>query len=112
MQEKVVASAAKTFILVADDLKLSSRIGLYIAAHARHVHILTFSHSHIVTGTVWQKGIPVEIVPFALEHVLRRLTAMGGTPTVRTSTAKMGPAISGQTRAVSRWISKVAEFIM
>ena len=80
--------------------------------HSSTCKTRAFSHSHIVTGTVWQKGIPVEIVPFALEHVLRRLTAMGGTPTVRTSTAKMGPAISGQTRAVSRWISKVAQFMM
>ncbi len=46
MQEKVVASAAKTFILVADDLKLSPRIGLCIAAHARHVRILTFAHCY------------------------------------------------------------------
>lgn len=71
VQEKVVASSATLFVLVADDRKLSPGL-----------------------GTTWVKGVPLEVVPIALEPVMQRLRTMGGSPVVRTSAAKMGPAIS------------------
>ena len=41
------------------------------------------------------KGVPVEVVPVAVEPVLRALTKLGAKAAIRTSSAKMGPTISG-----------------
>jgi ribose 5-phosphate isomerase A len=58
LYEKIVGQAAKRLILVADERKLSARLG---TNHA----------------------LPVEITPFALASELRFLTALGGRPVLR-----------------------------
>jgi ribose 5-phosphate isomerase A len=58
LYEKIVGQAAKRLILVADEGKLSPRLG---TSHA----------------------LPVEITPFALASELRFLTKIGGRPTLR-----------------------------
>ncbi len=52
------------------------------------------------------------MVPIALEPVMQRLRTMGGNPIVRTSAAKMGPAISGVYLEVGVVIIKIIEIII
>jgi len=71
-QEKIVAAAASTFIVVADYSKRSEKL-----------------------LTVWRKGIPVEVLAMALTPVEAALRAMGGHPVLRMGApAKAGPAVT------------------
>lgn len=54
LREKVLAEAAKTFILIADARKNSK-----------------------VLGTKWKQGVPIEVAPFAWASVLQKLQRMG-----------------------------------
>jgi len=73
LREKVLAEAAKTFILVADYRKNSE-----------------------VLGTNWTQGVPVEVVPFAYAKVLQNLHQILGSPnaTLRMAKMKAGPVVS------------------
>lgn len=72
LREKVLAEAAKTFIVVADFRKRSK-----------------------VLGETWKQGIPVEVAPFAATHVLRKLTELGSiSPVLRMAKAKAGPVVT------------------
>ena len=51
---QVLAEAAKVFVLVADDRKMSS-----------------------VLGTAWKQGVPIEVAMFAWATVVRSLERMG-----------------------------------
>jgi ribose 5-phosphate isomerase A len=55
-QEKIVASSARVFVLVADFRKQSK-----------------------VLGTAWKAGVPIEVVPMAAKPVEEKLKALGGT---------------------------------
>lgn len=71
-QEKLVAAAARTFILVADERKQSTCL-----------------------GTQWRKGVPIEVLALAVEPVKRALVAMGGRPVLRMDgVTKAGPVIT------------------
>lgn len=60
-QEKIIATAAKQFVCVADFRKLSTRL-----------------------GTSWTKGIPIEVLPMAAPRVLGELKELGSiNPVVR-----------------------------
>ncbi|KAK0621693.1 ribose 5-phosphate isomerase A-domain-containing protein [Bombardia bombarda] len=70
-QEKIVATAAKKFVCVADFRKLSPRL-----------------------GTSWKKGIPIEVLPMAALRVLDDLKRMGShNPRVR-------PGLPGKAGAI------------
>lgn len=72
LREKVLAEAAKTFIVVADYRKNSSLL-----------------------GEKWAQGVPIEVAPFAYASVMRRLQALGGMPTLRMGGgAKAGPCVT------------------
>jgi len=73
LREKVLAEAAKTFILVADFRK--------------NVEYL---------GTNFKPGVPIEVVPFAYAKVLQNLHMLLGSPraTLRMAIAKAGPVVS------------------
>ncbi|WFD32737.1 ribose-5-phosphate isomerase [Malassezia sp. CBS 17886] len=72
LREKVLAEAAKKFVVVADYRKRSA-----------------------VLGTSWTQGIPVEVAPFASTHVLRMLERIGSVdPRLRMATAKAGPVVT------------------
>lgn len=73
-QEKLVASSAKRFIVVADYRKKSSG-GL---------------------GVSWRKGVPIEVVPLAYTKVLRDLVKLGAVSAqVRQGgSAKAGPVVT------------------
>ncbi|MFW9943582.1 MAG: ribose 5-phosphate isomerase A [Candidatus Sifarchaeia archaeon] len=68
-QEKVVASASQQLIIIVDESKLVDHL-----------------------ATKFQ--IPVEILPFSLGVVLRKIKALGITPTVRQAQKKMGPVVT------------------
>lgn len=70
-REKVIATAAVTFIVVVDDSKLVDRLGSTCP-------------------------VPVEVIPMALRPVLRRLQELEGEPAVRMAKRKDGPVISDQ----------------
>ena len=70
-QEKVVASCASRFVVLADPSKLVDQLGS-------------------------RMPIPVEIVPMAFGPVRRRLEALGLRPELRLAKAKDGPVVSDQ----------------
>ena len=49
-------------------------------------------------GTVWKKGVPIEVIPMAIAPVTLKMKSMGGEPTLRMAKAKAGPVISGRLR--------------
>lgn len=72
LREKVLAEAAKTFVIVADYRKNSELL-----------------------GTNWKQGIPIEVAPFAYVLVLSNLRAMGSpNATLRMAKMKAGPVVS------------------
>lgn len=71
-QEKIVAASARVFVVVADFRKRSP--GLL---------------------RTWRKGVPVEVLPFALGPALRALRALGGAPVLRAGApSKAGPMVT------------------
>jgi len=68
-QEKVVASASERLIIIVDESKLVE---------------------HLAT----RFEIPVEVLPFALGVVKRKIGEMGIAPTVRMAERKMGPVVT------------------
>ncbi|TXT56811.1 MAG: Ribose-5-phosphate isomerase A [Candidatus Thorarchaeota archaeon] len=68
-QEKVVASASKKLIIIVDDSKVVDKLATRF-------------------------DIPIEVLPFALGVVLRKIQAMGISPTVREAKMKMGPVVT------------------
>ncbi|KAF9451573.1 ribose-5-phosphate isomerase [Macrolepiota fuliginosa MF-IS2] len=73
LREKVLAEAAKTFIVVADFRKNGESL-----------------------GTNWAPGVPIEVVPFAYARVLRQLKETFGSPnaTLRMAVKKAGPVVT------------------
>jgi ribose 5-phosphate isomerase A len=69
MREKVVASAAKQFVIVADETKLVEKLGT-------------------------NQPIPVEVLPFALSTVVARVEDLGGKPVLREGKRKIGPVVT------------------
>ncbi len=64
-----MASAAKRFIVIADETKLVKRLGT-------------------------NQAVPVEVLPFALSSVISRMREMGGKPVVREGKGKVGPLVT------------------
>jgi ribose 5-phosphate isomerase A len=69
LREKIVASASRTLLIIADDSKLSSRLCEHFA-------------------------IPLEIVADAVVAVSRRVREMGGEATLRVAVRKAGPVVT------------------
>ncbi len=68
-REKIVASAAKEVVIVADETKLVERLG----------------SSH---------PVPVEVLPFALQTIRLSLEGLGGKPVLRVGKGKAGPVVT------------------
>ncbi len=75
-REKIVASASKLNVIIADQNKKVPLLG----ANGQFV--------------------PLEVIPFALSPVKRKLTEMGGKVTVREAKGKLGPIITDNGNAV------------
>lgn len=71
LQEKIVAFAAKTFVVIADYRKESTTL-----------------------GQQWTQGVPVEVVPMAYVPLSRSLQALGGEPVLRMAQRKAGPVVT------------------
>ncbi len=71
LEEKLVASAARKFVVVADHRKQSERL-----------------------GTCWTKGVPLEIAPSGYRLAMRLLAAKGATATLRMAKSKAGPVVT------------------
>ncbi|MBD3404659.1 MAG: ribose 5-phosphate isomerase A [Candidatus Lokiarchaeota archaeon] len=68
-QEKIVASASEKLVIIADESKLVDRLATRFE-------------------------VPIEVLPFAMGVVLRKIKAMGIEPSVREATRKMGPVVT------------------
>ena len=71
VQEKIIASISKNFILIADYRKDSEFF-----------------------GENWKKGIPVEIIPLARVPLMKKFEDLGGKPILRMAKAKSGPLVT------------------
>ncbi|XP_068146562.1 ribose-5-phosphate isomerase [Drosophila tropicalis] len=81
MQEKIVASCAKRFVVVADYTKKSLRL-----------------------GEQWCKGVPIEVAPIAHVPVKLKIEAMfGGEAQIRLATAKAGPIVTDNGNFLLDW---------
>jgi len=68
-REKIVASATKQFVIVADETKLIEKLGANCA-------------------------VPVEVLPFALPTVMLKMQEKGGKPVLREAKGKVGPVVT------------------
>ena len=68
-REKIVASAAKQLVIVADETKLAERLGT-------------------------NQAIPIEVLPFALPTVMARMRELDGQPVLREGKGKVGPLVT------------------
>jgi ribose 5-phosphate isomerase A len=72
LQEKLVASAARTFIVVADERKNQN-----------------------ILGSTWKQGVPLEVSELAYKLVMNQVLKLGGKPKLRMCTGgKAGPVIT------------------
>jgi ribose 5-phosphate isomerase A len=75
-REKIVAAASKLNIVIADEHKKVKLLG--------------------AKG----QGVPVEVLPFAIALVKRKITAVGGKPVLREGKGKLGPTITDNGNAI------------
>lgn len=68
-REKIVASAAKQLVIVADETKLVEKLGT-------------------------NQPVPVEVLPFAVQAVMVRMEELGGKPVLREGKRKAGPVVT------------------
>ena len=71
VQEKIIASISKKFVLIADYRKDSEFL-----------------------GQNWKNGIPVEIIPLARVPLMKKFEELGGKPILRMAKAKSGPLVT------------------
>ncbi|DAZ98717.1 TPA: hypothetical protein N0F65_006749 [Lagenidium giganteum] len=71
LQEKIVAAAAKKFVVIADYRKESTRL-----------------------GEQWMAGVPIEVIPMAYVPLMRQFEQMGGKAVLRMAKAKAGPVVT------------------
>jgi ribose 5-phosphate isomerase A len=70
LREKIVAAASKQNIIIVDETKTVKVLGEN------------------------NQGVPIEVLPFALALVKRKITELGGIPVVREGKGKLGPIIT------------------
>ncbi|MBD3214868.1 MAG: ribose 5-phosphate isomerase A [Candidatus Lokiarchaeota archaeon] len=71
VQEKIVASNAKTLIIIADFRKDSKYL-----------------------GEKWKEGVPIEVIPIAYVPIMNKIQDLGGKPKLRMAQAKAGPLVT------------------
>jgi len=76
VREKIVAAASKLNIIIADEKKKVKRLG--------------------ENGQV----VPIEVLPFAISLVKRKIVAAGGQPVLREGKGKLGPVITDNGNAI------------
>lgn len=82
LQEKIVAAAAKLFVVIADYRKDSTTL-----------------------GEQWTKGVPIEVVPMAYRPVQLKIESQfGGKAVLRQAKAKAGPVVTDNGNFVLDWV--------
>ncbi len=71
VQEKILASNSKNFIIIADFRKNSEKL-----------------------GQNYKKGVPIEVIPMSYVPIMKKLEKLGGKPILRMAQSKMGPLIT------------------
>lgn len=80
-QEKIVASAAKKLIIVADFNKKANSL-----------------------GERWKKGLPIEVIPMSYLVVKHRIeSCFGGEANIRMAIAKAGPLVTDNGNFILDW---------
>ena len=69
LREKIIAASAKYYIIIADERKLIGTIGR-------------------------GRSVPIEVLPFAVEPVIRSIGKLNGVPSLRGGSGKLGPVVS------------------
>ncbi|NHK32779.1 MAG: ribose-5-phosphate isomerase RpiA [Asgard group archaeon] len=69
LREKIIAAAAKEVIIIVDESKMVPKLG----------------------GTF---PVPIEVIPNALNFVITELKSLGGNPTLRIASDKLGPTVT------------------
>ncbi|XP_005107137.1 ribose-5-phosphate isomerase isoform X2 [Aplysia californica] len=82
MQEKIIASCAKSFFIIADTRKNSK-----------------------VLGTSWKKGVPIEVLPMAYRPVQLKINQLlGGKAELRMASRKAGPVVTDNGNFILDWV--------
>lgn len=71
VQEKIVASNSKKFVVIADFRKNSQKL-----------------------GEGYKKGVPIEVISQAYVPIMKKLEKLGGEPVLRMAVSKAGPLVS------------------
>lgn len=80
-QEKIIAAAAKTFVVIAD-----------------------FRKDSVDLGEQWKKGIPLEVIPMAYQPVTQKITnEYGGCLNLRMAKEKAGPVVTDNGNFILDW---------
>ena len=81
LQEKVIAAAAHSLVLVIRSNKMSDFL-----------------------GQNWKKGVPIEVLPMAQGLVSRKIVSLfGGTCSLRMASEKMGPVVTDNGNFLLDW---------
>lgn len=81
-QEKIVASCAKRFVVIADYTKDSQ-----------------------ILGEQYKKGIPIEVIPLAYVPVMNKIKALyGGNVELRMAKMKAGPVVTDNGNFILDWV--------
>ena len=75
-REKIVAAASKLNVIITDEQKKVKLLGEK------------------------QQGVPIEVLPFAISLVKRKISAVGGEPVLREGKGKLGPTITDNGNAI------------
>lgn len=82
MQEKIIASCAREFYIIADNRKDSENL-----------------------GTTWKKGVPIEVLPMAYKPVQMKINHMlGGEANLRMASRKAGPVVTDNGNFIVDWV--------
>lgn len=82
MQEKIIASCAREFYVIADDRKDSEHL-----------------------GTTWKKGVPIEVLPMAYKPVMKKIQQkIGGEAILRMASRKAGPVVTDNGNFIIDWV--------
>ncbi|KAF8132420.1 ribose-5-phosphate isomerase [Boletus edulis] len=95
LREKVIAEAAKTFIIVADYRKNSEYLGKNVRSLSPD--LFPTNNPFFPPLTIqFVHGVPIEVVPFAYAKVLQNLRSVLGSPnaSLRMAKAKAGPVVT------------------
>lgn len=86
-QEKIVAHAAKNFVVIADYTKDSSHL-----------------------GQQWKKGVPIEVIPMAYIPIMRSIESkFGGKANLRMAKSKAGPLVTDNGNFILDWVFEPAQ---